>query len=329
MTESGKRAAFRGAWVTAAAAVLLVAAGCRSSGPAPAPTDLLREHGLQGRVVLIEFGAVGGSLSRQGLDLMVRWHEESKVKDLAYVRVEVSKDRQAADAYYAANPPGFPVHRDADGSLALTFDATVRPTFVLVDKFGRVRYRGPLPDELKLLEWGELLVRETADPGPDARVFGVSRSAVRRLLDETRLPDLAGAVGPLQARMGRRGLAAVFVDTRCPFSGEAIADMARVARTLAEHEIGSVLVNLKEPKDTVLGFFGERDPGAPVVYDESAATQEKWQVDFVPTVMLFDAEGTLVHRGRAVWSVLAAAVEEIQSLEPGSLDFGVVGTEYG
>ena len=333
MRTRGHRSTIGAGLLAAAAGAALLAAGCAPAGqgtaPGMAPADLLKANGLAGRVVLIEFGAVEGSLSRHGLETMVQWQGQDKVRDLAYLRVDVSKNRRAADAYYAANPPRFPVHRDPEGAAARAFDATVVPTFVLVDRAGRVRYRGPLPDSLKLLEWGEALVAEKAGAGADAPTFGLSRPAARKLLDETRLPDLEGTVKPLHAYMGKRGLAAVFVDTTCPFSGEAIADMARVARALQDRQVGAVLVNVAEPKDRVRRFFGERPAGAPVLYDEGPATQQAWQVDFVPTVMLFDAQGTLVHRDRAVWSRLAAGVEEMLALGAGSLEFGVAGTEYG
>ncbi len=348
MRTRGHRSTIGAGLLAAAAGAALLAAGCAPAGqgtapgtppdaapPAPgtakamAPADLLKANGLAGRVVLVEFGAVEGGLSRHGLETMVQWQGDDKVRDLAYLRVELSKDRRAADAYYAANPVAFPVYRDPEGAAARAFDATVVPTFILVDKAGRVRYRGPLPDSLKILEWGEALVAEKAGTGADAPLLGLSRPAARKLLDDTRLPDLAGTVKPLRDYMGKRGLVAVFVDTNCPFSGEAIADMGRVARALQDRQVGAVLVNLAEPKDRVRQFFGERQVGAPVLYDEGPATQQAWQVEIAPTVVLFDAQGTLVHRGRAVWSHLAAGVEEMLALEAGSLDFGVLGTEYG
>ena len=170
---------------------------------------------------------------------------------------------------------------------------------------------------------------ETADAGPDAPLFGVSAVVMQTLLDETRLPDLKGAVKPLRDYVGRKGLAAVLVDTTCPFSGEAINDMAKVASTLARHGTPSLLVNLAEPKHRVLEFFAARDTGTPVLYDVTINTQEGWKVDSVPTVLLFDAQGNVVYRGTAVWADLAVAAEKMLGLAEGAIDFGVKGTEYG
>ncbi|MBE3071248.1 MAG: TlpA family protein disulfide reductase [Planctomycetes bacterium] len=315
----------------AALAVLLVLAGCEATPPqgSSSTAEFLKQHQLDGRVVLIEFGLVGCALSEAGLDTMIELDREKEIPELAYVRVEASEDRDAVKEYFAARTPGFPVYEDPGAAVARAFDGTIYPTFVLVDKFGHVRYRGPLPEVAKLIDWAETLVAETADAGPDAPLFGVSAVAVQTLLDETRLPDLKGAVKPLRDYVGRKGLAAVFVDTTCPFSGEAIKDMGKVASTLALHGTPSLLVNLAEPKDKVLEFFAAREMGMPVLYDVTAVTQKGWKVDGVPTVLLLDAEGNVVYRGKAVWADLAVAAEKMLGLAAGSIDFGVKGTEYG
>jgi len=145
-----------GAALVAVAALALFSAGCAPS-PTPSPpasqakvsgpADFLKQQQLEGKIVLIEFGLVGCALSDSGLDQMIRMHREKKIQDLAYVRVEESKDAPAADRYFESKKPGFTVSRDPDTSLARSFEATVYPTFVLVDKFGRVRHRGPIPGE--------------------------------------------------------------------------------------------------------------------------------------------------------------------------------------
>lgn len=315
-----------------AAAVALALVGCTSTpppGPAASTAEFLKQHQLDGRVVLIEFGLVGCALSEAGLDTMMELDGEKEVPELAYVRVEASTDRDAVKAYFAAKTPGFLVYEDPDSSVARAFDGTVYPSFVLVDKFGHVRYRGPLPEVARLIDWAETLLAETADAGPDAPMFGVSAVAVQKLLDETRLPDLKGTVKPLRDYVGPKGLAAVFVDTNCPFSGEAIKDMARVASTLTRHGTPSLLVNLADPKERVLEFFASRETGTPVVYDVTVNTQKGWTVDSVPTVLLLDAGGNVVYRGKAVWADLALAAEKMLGLEAGAIDFGVKGTEYG
>ena len=324
---SGHRAA--AALAGALVGLSLFAVGCKRTSEEPLTTRFLKEHNLQGRVVLIEFGLIGCELSQKGLDLMMRLHEEKGIPDLAYARVEGEKDTKVVDEYYATAKPGFTVYHDPDTSLAKAFDATIYPRFVLVDKFDRVRYRGSQPAEAKLSDWVLALAAETTDPGPDAFQFGVSKVAVHKLLDETRLPSLKGTAKPMREYLGPAGMLAVFVDTTCPFSGEAIDDMQKVAGTLAKHKVPCILVNIGDPEDAVRAFYGEQDIGAPVLYDTTTGTQDGWKVDFVPTTVFFAPDGTVVYRGKAVWANVASAAEKTLNLAAGTIQFGCKGTEYG
>jgi len=310
----------------------LAAAGCESTAGQPGealPAKFLKEHGLQGKVVLIEFGLYDCALSGAGLDKMIEMCRDNQPPDLACVRVEAAQDAAAVDAYYKAKSVPFTVYRDPGAALGRAFDATVYPVFLLVDKYGRVRYRGAFPEIDKLPGWVDTLQREKADAGDAAPVFGVTPLAVQKLLDETRLPDLQGAVKPLRDYMGRRGVLAVFVDSTCPFSGKAIADITKVSGALAKHEMPSVLVNLAEKKEKVLEFYASHSTGTPVLYDETRATQKAWQVNSVPTVLLFDAAGSVAYRGKAVWADVAKAAEAALKLPAGSLNLGAKGTEFG
>jgi peroxiredoxin len=260
---------------------------------------------------------------------MMRLGREGLLPQLAFIRVEGSRDAAAVDAYFAARKPGFTVHRDPQALVGRAFDATAYPTYVLVDRFGHVRYRGPYPEDDDLIKWVDALADEKADPGPQAALFGVTALAVQKLLDETRLPSLAGETKPLRQYLGPGGLLAVFVDTRCPFSGEAIADMPKVAAALARHQASSVLVNIGDKPDAVREFYTKKNLNLPVVHDGTVATQKAWQVYAVPTVVLFDAKGEVAYRGKAAWADLAKAAENALKLPPGSIKFDVKGTEFG
>jgi len=335
MNERNK--SHRSSWVafmTVAAILAVLAAGCKPAENAPAapaagPAEFLKQCGLQGKVALVQFGMVGCALSEEGIGRMTALNKDRRIEGLAMARVEGGKQSKEADAYFAAKSPGFPVRFDADGSLGRAFDATAWPTYVLVDKFGRIRYRGPWPDEAKLAEWAAALGKETADAGPGAAMFGVAVLDVPKLLDETRLPDLQGAVKPLRQRMGAKGLLAVFVDTKCPFSATAIGEMSSVASVLAKHEVQSVLVNIGEAKAAVEPFYAERQVGMPVLYDAGNATQTAWAVTSVPTVILMDSGGTVAYRGKAVWADVGAATEKSLQLPAGALKFTVKGTGFG
>ena len=291
-------------------------------------TAFLQQHGLMGKVVLIQFGIPTCAVSDQYLDEMIRLHKGNRIPGLTYVRVEMSKDKKEADEYYLRKAPPFLVYRDPDGMLAKAFDQTVLGHFVLVDKFAHVRYRGKFPLD-DLADWTATLAAETADPGPAAVVFGGVKLDPATLLATTRLPDLTGKTGTLADRMGEGGLLLVFVDTTCPFSGTAIGEMPAVAKTLAQHKVPSVLVNIDQPKDGVAAFYQKRDPGAPVVYDATTTTRLQWNVTSVPTVVYLSPAKQIAYSGNAVWKDLAAAVEKARNLPAGTLKFAAGGTEYG
>jgi len=336
MSERNK--SHRPSWVallSVATVLAILAAGCKSAENAPAapaaanPAEFLKQCGLQGKVALLQFGMVGCELSEEGLGKMTALQKDRSIEGLAFARVEAGRQTKTADDYFAAKSPGFPVHYDPDSAVGRMFDATAWPTYVLVDKFGRIRYLGSWPDEAKLAQWAAALGKETADPGPGAAMFEVAVLDVPKLLDQTRLPDLQGAAKPLRERMGPKGLLVVFVDTNCPFSATAINEMSSVASVLAKYEIPSLLLNVGEPQATVEQFYTQRQVGIPVIYDTGKATLKAWAVTSTPTPILIDSGGTIAYRGKAVWADVGAAAEKGLNLPAGTLKFAVKGTGFG
>jgi hypothetical protein len=329
--------------IARAAAVLMLAAlaammpcACGADATAPAapvqantPEEFLKGYGLTGKVVLIQFGMVGCPLSEVGINEMMRLQKGKAIDALAYARVDVSEDTKAADEYLAAKKPAFAVHRDPKAVLAKAFGATAWPTYVLVDKFGHVRYRGSWPENAKLGEWTSALATEPADPGPGAPVFTATVLDIKKLLDETKLPDLQGAAKPLRERMGGGGLLAFFADTTCPFSAAAVAELKVVADTFAKHGVPGVIINLGDKKAAVEDLYASRDLGATVIFDETKATQKAWDIHSVPTIVMITSDGIVAYRGPAVWKDLGEAAEGAMKLPAGSLKFAVKGTEFG
>jgi len=199
---------------------------------------------------------------------------------------------------------------------------------VIVGKFGRVRYRGRLPGD-RLAEWVAVLGTEKADPGPDVALLGSVKLDVPKLLAQTKLPDIKGGRRTLGELMGPGGLMVMFVDTTCPFSGQAMGDMPTVTKTLSPLKINSVLINVDDAEKDVKKHFARRKTGAIVLYDETSKTRNYWDVHSVPVVVLIDPEQKLRYKGEAVWAKLATAIEKASGLEAGSISFGSEGTEYG
>ncbi len=307
--------------------------GCESVAPTPtavgggAPAEVLAKLGVSGRMALIEFGVIGCELSEGGFAEMVRMARAGDIADLAFARVVVGSDAATAEAYRDGADAPFVVAADPDKAMAVAFAATAAPTFVLVDRFGNIRYRGKFPAET-LDEWVEAMAAETADPGPKAALFGVTKLDGARLLAATRLPELKGPIKPLADYAGPDGVVLVFIDTACPFSSEAMNDIPSVAKTLAERDVPLVAVNLDDVESEVREFYKTRDLGVPVVFDVTTSTKLTWGVQSVPTVVYVDGEGAVLYNGKALWADLAAAMGPARP-EAKTIKFQMPGTGFG
>ena len=325
----------------AAAGVLLTLAACGSKPGKPAAkssakpagaspvAEMLKAQKLEGKVVLVEFGTIGCQLSDQCLDSMAELQRRGAVPGLAFVRLEPTEDQKTVDEYYAKKSLPFPVVPDKGMAIANALGTTVYPRFALLDKFGHVRYRGNMPAVKELADWTRKLGDETADPGPNAAMLGVAKFDVPALLKSSRLPDLGGMVRPLADYRGPKGMLFTFVDTKCPFSARASSDVPAVAAGLARQGITTVLVNIGEPAAEVKKTYRQGVAGAALVYDSTKATQQDWNVQFVPLTVLTDTAGLVMYRGSPVWSAVAAATEKGLGLARGSVKLDAVGTNQG
>jgi hypothetical protein len=301
--------------------LLWAACGSKPSGAVPASgvgpvASFLKDNKLEGRIVLVEFGTIGCELSNSGLDAMIDFAKRKAIPGLSHARLEPIADDKAFEEYYKAKSAPFPVVRDPQMKVANALGTTVYPQFALLDKFGRVRYRGAQPAEKDLTEWVKTLAAEAKDPGPEAPVYGTSKLEAASLLATTRLPDLSGAVKPLAGHTGKAGIMLAFVDTKCPFSSVAIREFPKVASVLQQKEIASLLVNIGEPEAAVKKAYA---PGTPVVYDIGKTTQKCWNVQSVPTIVLLDSAGAVAYQGAAAWAGVATATEKMLNLTAGSV----------
>ncbi len=292
---------------------------------ASATAAFLAEQGLAGKVALIEFGTLGCELSESGLLTIAELRKDDAIAELNYLRVEAARDAKAVEAYFAEKAPGFPIHHDPSRTVAKAFDATTYPCFVLVGKFGHVRYSGKYPAE-NIDEWTEALAAEKRDPGPEPPPLGAADLDPPKLLAATKLPDLSGDVKPLADYVGDGGILLVFVDTHCPFSNTAITDMPSASETLAGLRIASVLVNIDESAARVKGYFASRDLVTPLVYDDTASTKLAWDIHSVPTLVYINAAGKIAYKGKALWAELAKTLPASSVAPPA---FEVKGTGSG
>ena len=300
----------------------------QADDPAVIRSRLLSSNHLKGKVTLIQFGLYFYPLTEQGLEGMILHKKLDDIPGLSFLRVEESDNAAGVEAYYKDKKLGFGVQHDPDGSIAKAFKATSDPTFVLVDKFGRVRYRGPEPDE-QLGEWVEKLQAQTADAGPDVAMFGKVALDGKKLLAETSLPDLEDNIIKMKDLLGPEGLVVLLVDTTCPFSGEALRDMPTVAPVLAQANVGSVVVNIDGSRERVAEYFGGKDVGTTLIYDPTDTTMKAWNIRSVPTVVYLTPDEKIAYNGVAVWGQVANAIGQARHFPPGTIKFTVQGTEYG
>lgn len=287
----------------------------------------LKTMKLEGKAVLIEFGIVGCELSGSGYDGMAAHQQANDVPGLAFVRVEGHQDEAVVKEYFEGKSAAIPIHSDRLSALAKSLGATAYPTFLLVDRFGHVRYQGRYPEE-NLVQWATALAAEARDPGPDAPMFGAKAVDVSALL-ANRLPDVRGVTRPLSEYMGKGGLMVLFVDTRCPFSATASKELPTVARALAGQNVNAVLLNCDDDEARVKSFYSSHGPGVPVLYDTGAATREAWGVHSVPVAVYISPAVKIVYQGEAVWANVGEAVESSLGLASGAVKFTSAGTGFG
>jgi peroxiredoxin len=317
------------------AVVLILACGSGNKTTAQAGTDkspvttMLKENNLQDQVVLIEFGTIGCEMSNQGLDAMADWQRRNAIPGLAFLRLEPTADKQTFDEYYAKKSLPFPVVRDIDMKIANALGTTIYPRFALIDKFGRVRYRGNQPTEKDLADWTRQLQDEKTDAGSKAPVFGSTTLDFSALLVNTKLPNLSGTTKSLTEYRGENGLLLTFVDTKCPFSAKASQEMPVVATALAKHNITTVLINISDQAAAVKKQYGAGITNATVVYDTSKQTQQCWNVQFVPLTVLLNKAGEVIYRGSPVWTDVAVSLAKQLNLPTGSINLEAQGTSQG
>ena len=320
-------------------AAMVLSGGCNrpAENPDPAgqgdagPTavEFLKEHKLLGKPALIEFGIVGCELSDEGFSMMITLQSADVIAGLEYVRVEASDDSKAVEEYYKSKPAGFPVIQDPERIVADAFGATIYPLFLLIDKFGNTRYMGGFPTD-DLGDWSEMLLAEKTDPGPNTPRLGLKELDGKELLTSTKLPELGGRNQALSDYAGPGGLMLVFADTSCPYSGVAIRELSGVSLTLKKAaQVLTVVVNIAESEEKVRAYYAKQKLDVPVVYDVGSGVRINWDVQSVPTIILFDPQGQIAYNGQAVWSDMGRAGELALGLPPGALKFQAKGTKYG
>jgi len=116
-------------------------------------TSRLSDHA--GRPLLIEVFASWCGACRRSAPTVARAHEKHK-SEMSFLGVSVDGDFSAAQRIKRDWQVPYPVAHDADGSFARAYQVSVLPTFILLDRAGRVREVSTgAPSAKQLDEWAE------------------------------------------------------------------------------------------------------------------------------------------------------------------------------
>ncbi|OVE75480.1 hypothetical protein BVX97_04465, partial [bacterium E08(2017)] len=284
-------------------------------------------------VWLILFGKYDSKKTLKALKQMNSWKEKDAFHKLQYAYMEQSDNRDAVVAFLKKNNINLKSVLDSNGAFSKAFDAKLTPMFVLVDKYGNSRYRGPQPEQDELDEWIYRLKGEKTNPALMGAVAMYGSSVVTRngsiLLSKTVLPDCDGTEKPLSSYMGEKGMAVVFGDTTCPDAQVAIKDLVKVGPKLEKCGISPILVNVNNSKTDVLKKYKKRKNGAPVVYDEGTDVIKRWQLESVPHIFVVTADYDIVYDGVALWKDMAKSIEDKGLARVKDLDIKKAGTRKG
>jgi len=282
--------------------------------PAVIASFLQKQH-LKGKVVLVQSGIIGCELTEKGLEKLLAWQQREEIPDLHYVRLEISLNAENSQAFFAREKLPFPVIFDPDKKLAKALGANVIPRYILIDKFGRIRYQGSIPNSNSLYDWTETLVKAESDPGPEAPLFGVKKLAVEKLIPATALPDLNGKTRNLSAYEGKTGTLLFFVDTKCPFASSAINEVPKIVTELMKREISTVMINIDDPAEQVKQFYRQKELSCPLIFDSSTKTKLLWDIESVPTLILVNPEKKLFYKGPAIWNDMGDCAADMLGLD--------------
>jgi hypothetical protein len=91
----------------------------------------------------------------------------------------------------------------------------------------------------------------------------------------------------------------------------------------------TLLVNIGDPAADVKNHYHAGISGASIVYDAGKQTQQNWNVEFVPTVVVLDTAAQIIYRGSPVWGDVASALAKRLNLPEGAIKFDAQGTKQG
>lgn len=94
---------------------------------------------LNGRVILLDFWTSWCAPCRADVPALERLAAQYGPDNLAIIGLSVSEDRRTVEEFLAANPHRFPIVLTIDNEMPREYQIAVFPTYVVIDREGRVR----------------------------------------------------------------------------------------------------------------------------------------------------------------------------------------------
>lgn len=119
--------------------------------------SLVSKRSLRGKVVLLEFWATWCPPCRESLPEMIQLYRELSTAGLEIVGISEDHDQNQLEAFIAQKGIRWPQYWDADGKLAETFHTQAVPSYIVLDREGRIFYEQRGWNELTMLRLREAI----------------------------------------------------------------------------------------------------------------------------------------------------------------------------
>ncbi|MHC4201178.1 MAG: TlpA family protein disulfide reductase, partial [Planctomycetota bacterium] len=286
----GRRAGAAGTVLLLAAAIFLAAGGCgRKVGPR-APVDPLA--GCRGKTIVLLMGMPGCPGTIEATRFLVEYSRE-KPEGVAVVRLDVAPPGDSL-AEPKGGDAGFVHKLDRDRTVADRLEFFFYPTLYIIDKDGKVRFRGGCePDRVK-----EMVAEITAErPGAAKRVYTPPMPAVGSAAAAFAGKDLAGKDVSLEALRGKAATLLFFGSAACPYSKDAVSSLPALAAEFGGKGAAVAVVNIGQTPKAIRPFYARQAPRITVVADETSDIGEKkYGVRSVPFFYVLDKAGKIAAR---------------------------------
>lgn len=274
----------------AAAGMLLGAAGCeRKAGPR-APVDPLA--GYRGKTLVLLMGMPGCPGTAKAAGFLAEYSRE-KPEGVAVVRLDVAPPGDSV-AEPRGGDAGFVHEVDRGRKVADRLEFFFYPTLYILDKDGKVRFRGGCePDRVR-----EMVAEIAAErPGAPTRVYTPPLPAVGTAAAAFAGKDLDGKDVSLEALRGKAATLLFFGSTTCPYSKDAVSSLPALAAEFGGKGAAVAVVNIGESPKAIRPFYASKAPRITVVADETSDIGEKkYGVRTVPFFYVLDKAGKIAAR---------------------------------